>query len=395
MKKIILLTSICVLALLVGCSKQDYYNVPLGSDGRALITQISKATSTGITVLDPSFTVDITFATAKAGDVMVAEIVQLRLPTAAEGGGTTKQLLPLAGSKKNVTVGADLKASVTYTRAEANLVTVGDYVKVTFSGATDSGIQRVDLVGATTVGAPILKKKAITLMRIPDVAWIYNKVKPAATYTGTVAVTMKNGANEPWVNVGTGTFAGTDSIPVSGADFAAGKDTMFYKFVATQAGYTETTTTKVIVQNPTFLFKRSAVTLTVAAATGGRNLLTNASIKADSSLAMLAIDGSLVLQGGSVWDAVAGNSIEFVPTTKAKYDAGRSDVAMTDFAAVTPVGTIDTKVAPSYYIFKMVKGAAVTDVYYGMIYITGIVPSTSATIEYKIGNQYEHLLTIK
>jgi len=231
--------------------------------------------------------------------------------------------------------------------------------------------------------------------RIPDVAWIYHNVKSVATYTGTVAVTMKNGANEPWVNVGTGTFAGTDSIPVSGADFAAGKDTMFYKFVATQAGYTETATTKVIVQNPTFLFKRSAVTLTVAAATGGRNLLTNASIKADSSLAMLAIDGSLVLQGGSVWDAVAGNSIEFVPTTKAKYDAGRSDVAMTDFAAGTPAVTIDTKVAPSYYIFKMVKGAAATDVYYGMIYITGIVPSTSATIEYKIGNQYEHLLTIK
>ena len=59
-------------------------------------------------------------------------------------GWTTKQLLP-GEYQKDVTVGSDLKASVTYTRDQASLQGVGDYVMVVFNGATDYARQRVDM----------------------------------------------------------------------------------------------------------------------------------------------------------------------------------------------------------------------------------------------------------
>lgn len=391
MKKIILLTSICWLVLIVGCSKQDYYNIPLGADGRAVITQVSKATSPGITVLDPSFTVDIQFATATAGDVMVAEIVQLRLPTAEEGGGTTKQLLPLTGSKKSITVGADLKATVTYTRAEANLVAAGDYVKVTFSGKTDAGILRVDLRSATTVGTPKYSTKNVTLMRIPDAAMLSINVAPVAAYTGAVTVTRKNGTTGTWVSVGS--FAATDNVPISGADFAVGNDTMFYKVSATQAGNTEEVTTKVVVATPSFFFRKTGVTLAAGGTSAGRNLLNNAAVAETAATATLGLTvsgGVLSLQGGSAW-LTAGKTIQFVASTSAMYDSNKSADAIAAFAAGTPVTTIDPNVAPGIYIFKIIDGA---DTYYGMLKVTAIVPGVSATIEYRIGNQYAHLLTV-
>jgi len=46
---------------------------------------------------------------------------------------------------KSITVGGELKTSVTYTKAEAGLVNVGDAVTVVFSGATDSGIIQITL----------------------------------------------------------------------------------------------------------------------------------------------------------------------------------------------------------------------------------------------------------
>ena len=390
MKKIILLTSICWLALIVGCSKQDYYDVPLGADGRAVITQVSRATSLGISVLDPSFTVNITFATAKAGDVMVAEIVQMRLPTTAEGGGTTKQLLPLANSKKNVTVGADLKASVTYTRAEANLVVVGDYVKVTFSGKTDAGIMRVDLVAATTVGTPKFSGKDVVLMRIPDVARVAVAVVPkSSAYAGNVVVTRKNGAKEPWVAVGS--YTAPASVPISGADFAVGKDTMFYKYVSTQSGYTEEITMKYVVSVPSFFLKKTAVTLTTGGSSAGRNLLTNAAVAENAATASLALTlsgSSLILKGGSAWLA-SGKTIEFVPSTDAMYNANKSADAIAAFTG--PVTTVDPSAAPGVYIFKIIDGA---NTYYGMMKINTITIGTSVTLEYRIGNEYAHLLTV-
>lgn len=68
-----------------------------------------------------------------------------QVPPADWNAGTELQLLPLAGTIKSITVGNELKTSVTYTKAEAGLVNVGDAVTIVFSGATDAGIIQITL----------------------------------------------------------------------------------------------------------------------------------------------------------------------------------------------------------------------------------------------------------
>ena len=74
---------------------------------------------------------------------MVAEVLKAQVPSWDPGGAL--QLLPLAGTKKNVTISNSLEGSVTYTKTEAGLTDVGDAITVVFSGATDSGIIEVRL----------------------------------------------------------------------------------------------------------------------------------------------------------------------------------------------------------------------------------------------------------
>ena len=99
--------------------------------------------STGVTAADTDFTVDAYFPNAKSGDVMTAEVLKQQEPSWDPGGEL--QLLPLTGTQKDVTVNSELKTSVTYTKAEAGLVNVGDVITVVFSGATDSGIIYITL----------------------------------------------------------------------------------------------------------------------------------------------------------------------------------------------------------------------------------------------------------
>lgn len=131
MKKYIL--TLCTIVFIISCG-QDNYEIPTDANGNIIWTGVSSTTTTGISSIDNSFTVTALFATAKAGDVMKVELLQLQTPPE---GGTTKQLLPLANTQKDVTVGNDLKASVTYTRDQANLKGVDDYVVVVFNGVTD------------------------------------------------------------------------------------------------------------------------------------------------------------------------------------------------------------------------------------------------------------------
>ncbi len=77
---------------------------------------------------------------------MKATVLKQQVPSWDPGGAT--QLLPLAGSEKSITVGNDLKTTVTYSLAEAGLVNVDDAITVVFSGATDSGIIRISLQAA-------------------------------------------------------------------------------------------------------------------------------------------------------------------------------------------------------------------------------------------------------
>ena len=142
-KNILSISLIISFILMMGCTPQPYFDIPLDANGDVIFSGISEVTSTGVTVADADFTVDAFFPNAKSGDVMEAELLKRQEPSWDPGGEL--QLLPLTGTIKSITVGSDLKTSVTYTKAEAGLVNVGDAVTVVFSGATDSGIIQISL----------------------------------------------------------------------------------------------------------------------------------------------------------------------------------------------------------------------------------------------------------
>lgn len=144
-KIIILLSLIVAMALVMSCTDQPYYDIPYDANGNVIFTGISKITSTGVTTADDSFTIDCYFPNAKSGDVMTAQVLKRQVPSWDPNGA--EQLLPY-GTPKSITVGSDLKTSVTFTRAEAGLINVGDVITVTFAGATDSGIITITLRAA-------------------------------------------------------------------------------------------------------------------------------------------------------------------------------------------------------------------------------------------------------
>lgn len=391
MKNIIL--SLCALLLIVSCTKQDYYEIPTDANGNVIFTGISSTTTTGISSLDNSFTVTATFATAKVGDVMNVELLKLQIPST---GGTTTQLLPLTGTQKQATVGSDMKATVTYTRDEAKMVKVGDYVTVVFAGKTDYAKQRVDMVPATTLTKPKVSGKEVDVARTSETAFFNVTVAPkSGAYAGNLVAKRKNGVKAAWVNV-TGTpFSGTQPflVPISGDDFAAGKDTMYYSFSATSGSYTDEVMSTVIVRDPYFFLKKSA-TLTLGGASAGRNLLINAAVAETDPTANIAVSGNLILKGGSAWLA-SGKSIQFVPSTTAMYESNNSINIIAAFNAGTPTETADPITGVGVFIYKVVNGPAPTDVYYGIIKMTSVVPGTSVAFEYRIGDKYAHLSVIK
>ncbi len=137
-KIIITLSFIAVIAMMIGCTKQPYYDIPYDASGNVYITKISQVTANPVTSTMTSFTVNGYFPNQKSGDAMKATVLQQQVPSWNPAGA--KQLLPVAGSEKTITVGSDLKTSVTYTLTEASLLKVGDAITIVFSGATDSGI---------------------------------------------------------------------------------------------------------------------------------------------------------------------------------------------------------------------------------------------------------------
>ncbi|HPE76590.1 MAG TPA: hypothetical protein PLC80_10920 [Draconibacterium sp.] len=144
-KIIISLSLIVAMALVMSCTDQPYYDIPYDENGNVIFTDISKITSNGLTTADASFTIDCYFPNAKSGDVMTAQVLKRQAPSWDPNGAL--QLLPY-GTAKSITVGSDLKTSVTFTKAEAGLVNVGDAITVTFAGATDSGIISITLKAA-------------------------------------------------------------------------------------------------------------------------------------------------------------------------------------------------------------------------------------------------------
>jgi hypothetical protein len=390
MKRIIYI--LCPLLLFFGC-QEDEYSIPRDENGDVILTDVSSSTTTGISTLDASFTVTAVLPNSNVGDVMTVECLQLQTPST----GGSDQLLPLSGTQKSVNVGNDLTASVTYTRDEANLKAVGDYVTVTFSGKTDYAIQKVEMVAATTTTKPQVSGIEVSVARNEEVAYFNVSVSPkSGAYAETLIAKRKNGIHDDYVAVIGSPFSGNQPflIPISGADFAVGKDTMYYSFIAQKDGYTDEIETSVIVIEPYFFLKKSA-TLSLGSATqGGINLLVNEAVAETDSKAMITLSNALQLKGGSQWLA-AGNSIQFVPSTVAMYSANNSNQAIEAFEAGTPTATADPIAGDGVYIFKAVTGTDPDDVYYGMLKVTNVVPSISVTLEYRIGNMYAHLAVIK
>lgn len=390
MKNNKLLILACSLALMVSCSKQPYWNVPDVHNGVATITGISTATSPGITTLDDKFTVNVTLPNAKSGDVMTVELLKQQIP---KSGGTSTQLLPLDGTQQSITVASDLTASVTYTKAQAQMINPGDNVFVSWAGKTESASMVVTLTSATSVTGPEYNGKAVKVIRGAGIAYFDVNVAPkSGPYTGNVVVQKKNGINDTWVNVGN--FMATDKVPLSGDDFAVGKDTMYYSFISQMGVYKDTVNMTVIDNAPYFFLKKSG-TLTLGGSSAGLNLLINAPLPATDANAIIAIDGgSLMIHGGSAW-AVGGKSISFVASSQAEYSQNNPATAMTAFISGTPAATADPALGDGVYIFKIVNGPDPSDVYYGMLKVTTLVPASSISYEYRIGNTYSQLSNIQ
>jgi hypothetical protein len=101
-----------------------------------------------------------------------------------------------------------------------------------------------------------------------------------------------------------------------------------------------------------------------------------------------------MLKGGSAWLA-DGNVIEFVVGTKLLYDKNNSTNIIAAFEAGTATTTADPIEGEGYYIYKAVTGTNVEDTYYGMMKMTNVVPNTSVSFEYRVGDQYAHLSVIE
>jgi hypothetical protein len=404
MKKIILL---CMLALIISCSKPPYYDIPLDANGKAYLTDISSTTSDGLTTLDAGFSLTATLPNANVGDVMKVELLRLQEP---QGGGAP-QLLPMAGTQTDITVTASKEATVNYTREKAMLSKAGDYVTVVFNGATEYAKGKVTMEAATVVSKPQIQTKTVDITRTAEVAYFNVTVEPIeAAYTGNLVVKRKNGVHDSWVDV-TGTpFSGAQPflVPISGDEFAVGKDTMYYSFTSARLTYTEVINATVIVRDPYFYLKKSSVTMTLNTSSDARNILVNAAASdaapvASNAVAVIlglsASSGSLMLRGGSGWLAASPNNlIEFVETNATVYSANKATNSIALFDAAKLAGQAKTEANPvggaGYYIFRATNGTGPEDVYYGMIKSISATP-TSSTIEYRIGNQYAHLLVIK
>lgn len=390
MKKFI--TILCVLFTIVSCTEQAYYEIPLDENGNVLLTGVSSTTGTGISTLDDQFTITATFATAKSGDEMMVELLQLQTPP---GGGSAKQMLPMAGTQQNVTVGSDLTASVTYSRADANLNGPGDNVRVIYNGVMDYAKASVEMVPAANSSKPMVSGIEIDVARTSETAYFNVTVEPkSGAYTGDLVAQRRNGSTGTWEDVTGSPFTGTQPflVPISGDDFAMDNDTMDYRFSSVLGSYTDVIEQIIIVRDPYFFLKKQA-TVVLGGTLAGRDLLINASVAEDDATAMVAVDGSLMLKGGSAW-LTAGNMIEFVVGTKLLYDKNNSTNIIAAYSAGTATTYADPIAGAGYYIYKAVTTGS-ADTYYGMIKMTNVTPNTSVSFEYRIGDQYAHLAVIE
>lgn len=387
MKNKIGLTLVTIAALLQSCSKQEYVNIPRNADGSAYITTVASTTNTGMTTLDNGFTVTATLPNAKVGDEMVAELLAQQLPV----GASATQLLPIAGTQKKLIVGSDKKVTVSYTRAEALYKNVNDQVTVTFAGKTESAFTTIGMGLATSVKGPLYGGSAVNIRRNSGAAYFDVAVAPkGGAYTGTVTVMKKNGIALPWTSTD---YAYGTKVPISGDDYAVGKDTMYLAFVSKVGTYSDTVRMTVFANAPLYQLTKTG-TMVLGATTGGVNMLDNSAVAASTSdKAIIGVTAaSLQISAGAAWAAVSGNSISFVPSTSALYAAGNAVDIQAAFDAGTSSAMIDPIAGVPVNIFKIVDASGT---YYGILSITSVVPGTSVAYAYKIGSTYAQLAILK
>jgi hypothetical protein len=130
-----------LLVFAFSCSDNPLYPIPTDEDGNVILTEVSSVETTGITEDDDEFTVIATLPNAVAGDIMFVDLLK---PQQVEG-IDAPQLLPIDGTRKESVVDNNLQATVTFTKVEAQMEEVGDWVEVIYNGNTDSAQIRVTL----------------------------------------------------------------------------------------------------------------------------------------------------------------------------------------------------------------------------------------------------------
>lgn len=391
MKNYILL---CTILLILGCNEESIYEIPLDENGNVFFYEQPTSTTDGITTLDDEFSVTGIFATANSGDVMNVQLLQIQEPPS----GGAPQLLPLGGTQKQITLGDDLKETVSYSRSDAKLDTNGDAVTVVFEGESDYIIKKVTMNSATSVSGPQIESEQVEVVRTSEPAYFNVTVSPKSTaYTNDLIVKRKNGLNEDWEDLPESPFNGNQPflVPVKGADFDAKKDTMFYLFTSSLGQHIDEIMKTVIVREPYFLFLKSTSLVLDNNTSAGIDLFNSENVGKNSLNANIVVSDSLIFRGGPTW-IEAGNSIQFVPSEIATYEANNLDVAIAEFNQGVQSKSANPTKGEGVYIFKVLEGTSNgEEVYYGMIKVNSINPNESLSFEYRIGDKYSHLLSIK
>ena len=386
MKKYLLYILISSLwaVLIISCSKEPIFDIPLDENGEPIITQVSESSTEGVTGLDNEFTVNIKFPNSSPGNEVHVEVL--------------KELQLVEGSEKTISLDGDLKSSVTYTRAEAKLEKINEQVLVLFYDKTekmDSKDQSVTLHYATNISeVPEVLGNVVNIMHIDDTAWFFVEVEPITfEYTGDVDVTWKRNNEDVWNELGSYEVSnGSAAVPVNGYMFEQ-EDNIYYSFVTEKEGNQEIIERSFIVSKPQFFKERSTILKveSVDPTLAGKNLLTDAYLE-DKDNSMISITDDFHLEGGSAWLG-QGNAIEFVSSTGEMYSENNSSNAIDYFEGVSSETSINLMAEGNVYIFKITMADG--EEYYGMLKLTNLEYQKSISFDYLIGNMYEHLEAMK
>lgn len=138
----LLFANVLITLLVVSCD-QPYFEIPTDPNGDPIITELSTTSVNPdpVTTADSKFTVTAYLPNAHSGDKITAQCLNKQVP---QNGGK-EGFLPISGTQKELTVGSDLKVTITYTTSEAELINAGDVILVVFGGETASAQQRITL----------------------------------------------------------------------------------------------------------------------------------------------------------------------------------------------------------------------------------------------------------